>query len=288
MDSTLKAGTIGATATILAALFGFGGVILTIILQARQSRLAAAENESRRLRVAMYDDAVTICRSISDASIELSNDLRIMAMQLIAASKSAESGLDFALPTARFPALIGSYSRFSDAAIKAIFLIETRLIIDPRLIVFRTALSTVLHDTRQIMHCDFVSWVMPNLPTDNPAGGIFPYRPPILQRAEKIDDLCERAIDALGDAAAYSEDLLVALQNLLLGDLFRRSVPARQPIDPAKRAVTLEKAEELEDWFRSTTAWGREMARIEAETAARFKPASVGQRSLDQIEGTSA
>jgi hypothetical protein len=273
MDSTLKAGVFQGAATLAAALFGFGGVIITIILQGGQSRLAVAENERRRIRAAMYEDAVRICRDVTDSSIMLSNDLRMMAMQLVAASRAAESSPDVQLPTARFPALLAAYGQFNDAAIKAITFIETRRIVDPRLIVFRTALSTVLHDSRTIIHGEFVTWVMPNLPTDNPAGGIFPYQPPILTRAEKVSQLCDRVIDALGDATAYAEDLLVALQNLLLGDLFKTPVPPREPIDPAKRAVTLDQADALEAWFRETTAWGRETARIEAAAHARFAAA---------------
>jgi hypothetical protein len=273
MDPTLKAGVLQAVATIFAAVFGFGGVIMTIIMQGRHSRRAVAENERRRIRATMYEDAVGICRDLTDASIALSNDLRMLAMQLLAASKAAEVNSDGPLPAARFPALLARYSQFSDAAIKAITLIETRRIIDPRLIVFRTALSTVLHDTREIIHGEFVTWVMPNLPTDNPAGGIFPYEPPILSRAERISRLSDRVIDSLGDATAYAEDILIALQNLLLGDLFMAPVPARRPIDPTKRAVTLDQADALEAWFRATTAWGRVTAQIEADTAARFAPA---------------
>jgi hypothetical protein len=276
MDSTLEAGVFQDVATLVAALFGFGGVIITIILQGRQSRLAVAENERRRIRAAMYEDAVVICRDLTDASIPLSNDLRIMTLQLVAASRAAETGIDAALPAARFPGLLARYGQFSDAAFKAITLIETRRIVDPRLIVFRTALSTVLHDSRTIVHGEFVTWVMPNLPTDNPAGGTFPYQPPILARVETISQLCDRVIDALGDATAYAEDLLVALQNLLLGDLFKAPVPARKPLDPAKRAVTLDQADALETWFRTTTAWGRETDRVEAETRARFAAAQQG------------
>lgn len=270
MDSTLKAGVIGAVATCVAALLGFGGVILTLILQGRQSRRAAAEIERRRLRAAMYEDAVGICRDVTDSSIDLSNYLTIMAMQLQAASEAAETGADAPLPAARFPEILERYAHFSDAAIRVITLIETRLIVDPRLIIFRTALNTVLHDTRMIIHGSFATWVMPNIPIDNPQGGILPYTPPVKARAEKIAAICNAVVDSLGDANAYSEDLLVALQNLLLGDLFDNEVPTRQPVDPDKRAVTLSKADELETWFRTTTAWGKEVTRIEAETVQRF------------------
>jgi len=272
MDSTLRAGFVQAAAALFAAIFGFGGVIITIIMQGRQSRRAVAENERRRIRAAMYEDAVGICRELADTSIELSNALRMMALQLLAASQAAEHGQQITLPDARFPALLASYGRFSDATIKAIILIETRRIVDPRLIVFRSALSVVLHDTRKIVHGEFAAWVMPNIPTDNPAGGVFPYQAPTTVRAGQISQLCQRVIDSLGDATAYSEDLLVELQNLLLGDLFKSPVPARTPIDRAKRAVTLAQSEELEGWFRTTTDWGRELNRIEAEAIANFAP----------------
>ena len=135
-----------------------------------------------------------------------------------------------------------------------------------------TAFSAVLHDSRSIMHGEFVTLVRPNIPTDNPAGGILPYSPPPSSDAANICQLCERLIDTLGDATAYSEDLLIVLQNLLLGDLFEQSVPARLPIDSTKRAITLDRADELETWFRATTDWGRHTAEIEAETLTRFAP----------------
>ena len=116
---------------------------------------------------------------------------------------------------------------------------------------------------------------MPGIPTDNSGGGTFPYKPPIVGDAREINHLCERIIDALGDATAYSEDLLIALQNLLLGDLFGGRVPERVPIDPGKRAVTLDKAKGLEAWFRATTNWGRETAKIEADAIAHYAPTNL-------------
>jgi len=70
----------------------------------------------------------------------------------------------------------------------------------------------------------------------------------------------------------YTEDFIVELQNALLGDLFGQEVSHRKPLDPAKKVITLQQADELEQWFATSTDWGKEMARIEAETAARFLP----------------
>jgi len=113
---------------------------------------------------------------------------------------------------------------------------------------------------------------MTSIPAQLPDGSIFPYTPPSVQHAAVIKQLCERFIAALDDAVMFTEDFLVELQNALLGDLFAKQVAHRKPLDPAKKVITLDDADELDRWFAASTDWGREMARIEAETAARFLP----------------
>lgn len=81
-------------------------------------------------------------------------------------------------------------------------------------------MSVVLHDTRNLMHSDFVAHVMRAIPAQLPDGTMFPSTPPTVAQAVVIKDLCERFIDSLGDSTAYTEDFLVELQNHLLGDLF--------------------------------------------------------------------
>jgi thioesterase domain-containing protein len=95
-----------------------------------------------------------------------------------------------------------------------------------------------------------------------------------VQHATVITQLCERFIASLDDAVMYTEDFLVELQNALLGDLFGKAVTHRKPLDPTKKVITFQQADELEKWFATSTEWGREVARIEAETAARFFPGS--------------
>jgi hypothetical protein len=288
IDPALKPAVIGAFSTFAAAFFGFGGVMLTLAAQGRNSRNSIAETERRKLKAAMYEDALLVSRDMVDAAIELSNGLRIMGLQIRAASEAAEISQNYNLPVARFPALNASYSRFSDASIKIVSLIENRRIIDPRLIIFRTALSSVLHDTRDLMFVKMVSDVMTALPVDNPAGGIFPYSPPIRARAKAISDLAEIFADTLGDAVAYSDDLLVALQNLLLGDLFKKKVSPRRPIAPSKRVITLERAKELEHWFRTSTPWGKQTNQVEAEVSARFQqPQSLPSQLREWIKNRS-
>lgn len=265
-----KAALIGAVSTIGVGIIGFGGLILQMRSQSKQSRDAIAENERRRLKAAMYEDAVMVCREVADTSIELANALRMMMLQVKYAAQAHQIGQPYDLPAARYPALLEKYGQVSDAVLKFIFLVENRRVIDPNLLVFRTAMNVVLHDTRKLMHSDFVVNVMASIPAQLPDGNVFPYTPPSVQHAAVINQLCERFIAALDDAVMYTEDFLVELQNALLGDLFAKQVAHRKPLDPAKKVITLEQADELEEWFATSTDWGREMARIEAETAARF------------------
>ena len=233
-----KAAVIGAVSTVGVGIIGFGGLILQMRSQGKQSRDAVAENERRRLKAAMFEDAVSICREVADTSIELSNTLRTMMIQLEYAAQAHLNGQPYDLPAARFPKLSEEYAQFSDAVLKFVFLVEKRQVIDPRILVFRTAMSVVLHDTRNLMHSEFVAHVMRTIPAQLPDGTIFPWTPPTAAQAVVINGLCERFIDSLGDAVAYTEDFLVELQNHLLGDLFGKEVAHRKPYDPAKKVVT--------------------------------------------------
>jgi hypothetical protein len=274
-----KAALIGAFSTIGVGIIGFGGLILQMRSQGKQSRGAVAENERRRLKAAMFEDAVSICREVADAAIELSNTLRIMMIQLEYAAQARSDGQPYDLPSARFQKLSEEYENFSGAALKFVFLVEKRQVVDPRILIFRTAMSVAPHDTRNLMYSDFVTHVMRVIPAQLPDGTMFPWTPPTVDQAVIIKNLSERFIDSLGDAVTYTEDFIVELQNHLLGDLFNKVVAHRKPYDPAKKVVTFEQADELGRWFATSTAWGRDAARIEAEAAARFLPAKSSAAS---------
>lgn len=267
-----KAALIGAVATLGVGIVGFGGLILQMRSQGKQSRDSIAENERRRLKAAMYEDAVMVCREVAGTSIALANALRMMLLQVEYASQAHQAGQPFDLPSARYPAFLEQYAQTSDAILKFIFLVEDRRIVDPRILIFRTAMSVVLHDTSKLMHSEYVTNVLASIPAQRPDGSIFPYTPPSVQHVAVVKQISERFIAALDDSVMYTEDFLVELQNVLLGDLFGKKVAHRKPLDPAKKVITLNQADELEKWFAASTDWGREMARIETETAARLLP----------------
>lgn len=267
-----KAALIGAIATVGVGAIGFGGLILQMRSQGKQSRDAVSESERRRLKAAMYEDAAMVCRELADTAIELANALRMMMIQVEFAAQAHPNGQPYDLPSARYPVLLEKYAQFSDSVLKLVFLVENRRVVDPQILIFRTAMNVVLYDTRKLMYSEFVVNVMTSIPTQLPDGSIFTYTPPTVHHAAVIKQLCESFITALDDAIMYTEDLLVELQNNLLGDLFGKTVDHRKPLDPSKKVITLQQACELERWFETSTDWGREMARIEVEAAARFAP----------------
>lgn len=274
LSPEVQAAFIGAGATAGAAIFGVLAVIAQIRSQGRQSRATIAEGERRKINAALYEDAVTVCRALADAAIELSTKLRTMNFEVEIAAHAEEANLTYNLPSARFPTISGLYNAFSDAALRFIFLIENRRIVDPRILIFRTAMSVVLHDSRQLAFSDFVLHVMPALPTEKPEGGLFPYRPPPIEGALTVARLSNRLIDALDDSIAYTDDFLTEMQNALLGDLFETKLYPRQPLDPDRRAITLGSADHLEKWFRANSAWG--IATAKAEADARFRLVADG------------
>ena len=270
LGAETKAAIIGALATFIAAFAGFGAVIWQMRSQGRQARAAIIETERRKLKANMYEQAVSVCRELADTSIDLSTQLRIMMMEMEVVARANAAGLGFQVPSTRFPRLADLYAAFSDAALRFVFLVENRRIVDPRIIIFRTAFNALLHDARDLMNLKFVIDVMPALPTENAQGQLFPYTPPSIESALAVGKLAERFIDSLSDAIAYTEDFLVEMQNRLLGDLFQTELIHREPIDPAKKVIRLDQADALEAWFEIETDWGKECARIEAETRARF------------------
>lgn len=273
LSAEVQAALIGAGATAGAAVFGVLAVVAQIRSQGRQSRTAMSEGERRKVKAALYEDAVLVCRTVADASIELSTKLRIMNMEVEVAATANAVNLAYHSPTIRFPQLTTLYEAFVDSALRFIFLVENRRIVDPRILIFRTAMSVVLHDSRQLMFSDFVLHVLPTVPFENPDGGTFPYTPPSIDGAHAAGRFSSQLIETLADALAYTDDFLTEMQNLLLGDLFDSALPAREPIDPNRRAVTLERAAELEKWFNDNTAWGLKIIKAEAKARAHFAAA---------------
>jgi hypothetical protein len=251
LDAQIQAALIEAVAVVVAAIAGFGGLILQLRSQTRQSTESIAE-------------------ILVDAVIAFDGYLRTMQFLLAVAARAHAAGLGFQRPSARFLQIIKLHGELVDAAYRFIFLVENSRIIDPRMIVFRTAMNAALHDIGQAFQNEFHLHIMPALPVEAPDGNLYPYTPPSIAASDQVQKLCDKVGSALTDITSYTEDFAVEIQNHLLGDLFKTKVSHRVPIDPNSQVITLQRAGELEAWFMANTNWGHHVAEVEARTRAAF------------------
>lgn len=266
MDHEIVGAVIQGGATLVAAAVGFGSIFFQIARQADQTRKAVLNAEARRLKTAMYEDGVQMARSLADSASSHAVYLLGVLDQIAAASQAAANGLDIPLPRSRYMQIIDSYGEVSASALKFMFLIENRRIIDPRLIVFRDLLASRLHDTRELL-ISYPSILMPFLPVDKPDGGVFPYMPPDPKTLAGIKDAVDQAAEAHWDMSAWMEDFVVEIQNLMLGEVLGTTVTHRVPADPRERVIRLDDFDEIQAWLAT-------------------QPFAVKQREIEQALGT--
>lgn len=264
-----KAAVIGAVATAGTGLLGFAAIIAQIGAQGRANRDNIAENERRRLKAQLYEETVSVCAGVSEKVTAFSNLLRLAGQFIEISARTQEMGLPPQIPNSRFPDILKAHAEMVDAAIAFIFIIERRQIVDPRIMVFRTAMNVALHDANAIYNGELVPAAIPILPAELPDGRIV-FDAPTVDAAMAFREIAWRAADAASNISTCVEDFLVEMQNLLLGDLFKTRAAPREPIDPAFMVIRLDQHEVIEQHLSTQTAWGRQAAHYEAEARARI------------------
>ena len=267
MDVEIASALIGAGATGIAALAGFGAVLWQIHRQGGLNRTALLDAEARKLKTEMYTDSVVACRTFGDAASDFESALRSGYSDIsIVVSRKAQ-GLGYALPRARYETLADHHRSLSDTLVRFIFLIENRRIIDERLILFRDMLSAANYDLMMLIYGGSWARVLDALPVSHPDGGTHPYEPPPIDQFREVEALLNRAMTILNNMTAWVEDFLVEIQNLMLGEIFKKPVAHRTPLDPSQRVIKLESFAALNEWL-DTTAWGLARSKAEADFAA--------------------
>lgn len=270
LDTSMQAAIVGVGGTALTAIIALLGLAWQLNVQRKQSNEAIAENERRKLKAAMYEDSVKVARELVNSAIALSTSIRITALQVGAVAAAAAEGRQFMQPQTSVTDLQQKWSAAQEAVVQFIFLVEERRFIDPRFLIFRSAMNSVAHDAREAMDGYLLVRMDDVVQHQSPNGELSEYAPPSIEAAEHFNDASEKLLSALQDMQCYAEDFLVELQNILLGDLFGKVVSHRAPINPNSKVVSLANFNELEDWFNNSTSWGRHCAAVEAETRQRL------------------
>lgn len=231
--------------------------------QNRASIDAIAENERRKLKAKFYEEAAAIVREAVDAAIALSTDLRMGTLRVMFAAKQRANGQPILPIAERVKVSLENYKSASDAILKIIFLLERSRFIDSRILVFRTAMNVCLHDLGRQFFEVYVPMAAPAFPIDTPNGETLPYAPPPEEAAAQLYAQAEKVNEILVNVGAYCEDLLVELQNALLGDLFGTEIEARKPNDPNCKVIRLKAHDELEKWFGENSEWGKQLQKYQ-------------------------
>lgn len=268
LSSEVKAASVGGIATLIAASLGFGAIVLQMSRQGAHSRATLLEAEARKFKAEMYREGVAAARDMHDSAIEFSTALRLLNVGIAVAANAGTEGRPVPAPIARYPEIAALFQAHHSSLIRLMGLIEERQIIDPRIIIFRDVLSSAGHLSRKLFYEHFTAAVMQLIPINNPANdGILPYRTPTSGDSAAASHVISQMLEVLSDIGCVSDDLIVDLQNVLLGDLFQTKVHHRQPLDPSHQVITLDRHEELQAFLESTD-WGTKRRQLEDEVRA--------------------
>lgn len=133
---------------------------------------------------------------------------------------------------------------FGSSLLAILLKVEANEIISANLFrTFRFALSSILHDFRQIQFANDRAWVL------------------------------DQTIDLIDDAQMYIGDFQICLQNFAYGEIFGNTLSHRIPLDKRIRVITNDAKElsELTKYLLNETSWGINMNKIIRETELKFE-----------------
>ncbi len=162
------------------------------------------------------------------------------------------------------------------ADIEIMFLIERYQIVDPRLDIFRTAISVAHYDLMEAFMPLF-SFLLEILPAEIPLpDGSYKTVNIIIPSDDQVHEL-EKLVNAYNSASddmgSYLYDLNVEIQNTLLNNLFPNKAPRRKPLDPRFKVISTEAEEidRLRKYFEEDTNWGKRKKQTEQDVLRNLK-----------------
>ena len=234
------------------------GVVVVIWQIRRQATIAIAQNlHSKRLELKLnvYEEAAPI---LAEAQHGIRNLIGFATKQRLELSRISIVNKNGSLPTIRTSDLSKLKREFSENLATVFTYTERWEIIDKRLPLVRLALAVALHDVNEI-YDEYFRKCLEVLPTENPeTKEILPWRLPVEDARTALDKLADALEEELFTCMFYLLDAQVQLQNLLVGELFENRIEPRIPIDPRKKVLNLDRFDELNEYFRNETSWGKQ------------------------------
>ncbi|MGO4196531.1 hypothetical protein AB4Z13_14305 [Rhizobium sp. YAF28] len=267
LQAPVQAALITGSATCLAALIGFTAVFIQIGRQGRNAIKANTQNEKLKRKVEIYEKTLKITQGAQEAIQSLTSYLgKIETSFMLARVFEGERRI---VPAERYPEYSDRRSAALDAVIELVFLIESWLIIEPKLDVFRLAIGLGLDEHRKVAFAGGDPLIYA-LPVDG-----FAWEMPTEERLVSIESRIQAERYQVERLSAWIGDFKVEMQLLLLGELFPNAVERRDPPDPDQFCIRLDKYDQIVG-ILDATDWRKRSNELEAEAWARFADKNVG------------
>lgn len=227
------------------------------------------KDHKHEFQIRTYEKILEAISLVTNQSSSYIAFLSSFSSQLTINFSSQEIGL---LPTdlgSRPKDYIHRHHQYSQSITNLMMNLETIQIIEPKLKIFCTALSSInweVGNYRDQITDDTFSYVFNEF--INRDGKEIKANPALITASDMkriqdtINNMCNSAIDGM----CYIEDLKVELQNLLLGEVYsNRKLALRTPLVAGKKVISIERYDELKKYFREQHPMGIEQDRLEKE-----------------------
>lgn len=276
IDGQIRAAIIGGCATVLSATIAAFVVFFQIGRQARKARENIRHTEELKLKLQIYERILKVCADAESARREFESYVHTFLLAVHSAKAFKDQGKQWPAPQHRYPrysSLSGdAQTRLTDVHI----LVEDWQLVDPRIVVFRSAFGATWDETAQILG-RLTDLLIPLLPAEMPEnpGKLFSWNVPSEGDIARLSTLYGQLQDSGFTAMTYLMDFRTEMQKLLLGPLFpKNKIAIRKPIDPKFKVIELSKHRELTAYFENETEWGRKKKELErrAREAVKVPP----------------
>lgn len=256
MPAQVQASVVSGLFTVVAAVGGVFVIFWQLRTQAVNTIEANKHNEAMKLKKDVYAEFDKICLKANDARVALSVRARYVFDELRAYAANKKSERVALTPKSRAKDLIEKHTTLASKSMDLVAFVEKWMIIDPRLDVFSYGINAAVEDVGLAYH-EFFNAALALLPFElRDEGTIF--NTPSDEAITQLDVFGNELEHKLSILDAYIGDFQREMQNELLFDLFGRKLSARVARDKQYRVITLNKSEQLKEYFLNETAWGRQ------------------------------
>ena len=249
-----------------------GIVLIQLGRQHKSSLELQRDNAKEELKLRVYESLGIKAQAFSDAEMEAGLYARSIWQDLDSQVWSADVGLKRSIIKLRVDELSKLHFTASAALTNLIYSMEYWEIAFPASKLFRVAFFSANHDVDEAfhpLHDDAIRLLPADLGDDR-------VHVPALPTAERLVELKSKVdayLEARATLRAYTHDLTVESQNLLLSNLFKNQVEIRTPFDPSYKVITASNTEALICHFLTETdsgrAWQASIDRARETTSAK-------------------